>query len=531
VDDDNAGEKFFNTLNIIYMLINREVSKEGYFVNGDTIYKRMIEEIQDYAIILMDERGIIVNWNKGAEKIKLYSEKEILGKHFSIFYLKEDLDNNLPQKLMEEAKTNGRAAQEGWRKRKDGTRFWGSITITAVHNDDNAVIGFCKVTRDLTDKKITEDHLRLSEERYHQMIAEVQDYAIILLDPEGIIKNWNVGAQRIKGYLADEVIGKKIDLFYTEEDRKNFLPDTLLKQARDTGKAVQEGWRVRKDGSKFWGTIVITALHNKAGDIIGFSKVTRDLTEQKITNDKILAYTEELELQNSELEQFAYVASHDLQEPLRKIQTFTGLIQDNQDNKDLVKVYFEKLERSAKRMGELVKSLLNYSRLTKDKNNLLQTAVDLNTIIEEVKLDFELLIEERKATIICEPLPTVTGNHMQLGQLCSNLISNSLKFSKADPIVRISSTVVTKDQIADPPKSFSDGKYYKITFEDNGIGFEQQYDKLIFSLFQRLHGKLDYAGTGIGLALCKKIVENHNGLINATGEPGKGATFNVYLPV
>jgi PAS domain S-box-containing protein len=513
------------------MLIDKRVSTEGYFVGGNTIYKRMIEEIQDYAIILLNDRGIITDWNKGAEKIKRYSEKEILGKHFSIFYLKEDLDNNLPQKLIEEARVNGRAAQEGWRKRKDGTRFWGSITITALHDDNNHLIGFCKVTRDLTDRKLADDQLRLSEERYHQMIAEVQDYAIILLNPHGIIENWNAGAQKIKGYHADEVIGKKIDLFYTQEDRLNLLPDRLLKEARETGKAVQEGWRVRKDGSKFWGTIVITALHNKDGNIIGFSKVTRDLTQQKITNDKILAYTAELELQNSELEQFAYVASHDLQEPLRKIQTFAGLIQENLENKDLVRIYFEKLERSAKRMTELVRSLLNYSRLAKDKNHLQQTKVDLHTIIEEVKQDFELLIAEKKATIICELLPTVMGNHMQLGQLCSNLVSNSLKFSKLDPVIKINSTIVTKDQIPKAPKSLANGNYYKITFEDNGIGFEQQYDKLIFSLFQRLHGKLDYAGTGIGLALCKKIAENHNGLITATGTLGKGATFNIYLPV
>lgn len=510
---------------------NEEGPTEVTGVKNNAIYKRMIEEIQDYAIILMDANGIIINWNKGAEKIKQYTEKEILGKHFSIFYLKEDFDSNLPQKLMEEAKINGRAAQEGWRKRKDGSRFWGSITITAIHDENNLVIGFCKVTRDLTEKKITEDTLRLSEERYHQMIAEVQDYAIILLSPEGIIENWNIGAESIKGYTASEAIGKRFDLFYTEDDRKNNLPDKLLNLARDKGKATQEGWRVRKNGSKFWGTIVITALHGKSGEVIGFSKVTRDLTEQKIANDKILAYNAELELQNSELEQFAYVASHDLQEPLRKIQTFTELIQDNYDNKAFVKKYFEKLDQSAKRMSELIKSLLNYGHLSKEKNRSLVTNVNLNSICEEVKLDFELLIEEKKATLVWDVLPTITGNHIQLGQLFFNLISNSLKFSKEDPVVRISSAIVTKDQIRNAPESLADKNYYQITVTDNGIGFDQQYDKIIFSLFQRLHGKLDYAGTGIGLALCKKIVENHAGVITAASELGKGATFNVYLPV
>ncbi len=350
------------------MVINQKKSEVESFTGRSDLYQKMIEEIQDYAIILMDKEGIIRNWNIGAQKIKQYNEDEILGKHFSIFYLQEDLDINLPQKLMNEAKEAGRACQEGWRKRKDGTRFWGSITITALHDEDNNVMGFCKVTRDLTDKKKSEDSLRLSEERYHQMIAEVQDYAIILLSPDGIIENWNIGAEKIKGYTSEEVIGKRFELFYTPEDRESGLPDRLLKQAKETGKATQEGWRIRKDKTKFWGSITITALHGKDNNIIGFSKVTRDLTKQKIAEEKLAAYTRELEIQNSELEQFAYVASHDLQEPLRKIQTFTEVIRGNYDDKEFVNTYFNKLDQSAKRMSELVKSLLNYSRLSKDRD-------------------------------------------------------------------------------------------------------------------------------------------------------------------
>lgn len=492
----------------------------------------MIEEIQDYAIILIDKEGIIRNWNKGAEKIKQYNEDEIIGKHFSIFYLPEDLAINLPQLLTAEVTITGRATQEGWRKRKDGSRFWGSITITALHNDDNSVVGFSKVTRDLTDKKINEDNLRLSEERYHQMIAEVQDYAIILLNPEGIIENWNAGAEYIKGYTAKEIIGKRFHLFYTEVDRKNKLPDILLillNEAKEKGKATNEGWRIRKNGSKFWGTIVITALHGKDGQVIGFSKVTRDLTEKKLAEEKLLAYTAELEIQNSELEKFAYVASHDLQEPLRKIRTFAELIQRNYTDEAFVKAYFEKINQSAKRMGELVLSLLDYSRLSKDIPHI--TEVDLNTILTEVEQDFELLIEEKEAIITCEMLPTITGHHIQLRQLFSNLISNALKFSTTKPVIKINSATVDKSQIPDAPNTMGEGLYYQISFEDNGIGFEKKYDKIIFSLFQRLNGKQHYAGTGIGLALCKKIAENHTGTINASSTVGKGAKFDVYLPL
>ncbi|HEY4147902.1 MAG TPA: PAS domain S-box protein [Chitinophagaceae bacterium] len=496
--------------------------------NNSHLYRKIIEEIEDYAIILLDKGGFIQNWNKGAEKIKQYKEEEVIGKHFSIFYLQEDLDIDLPGKLMKEAEKSGKAVQEGWRKRKDGSKFWGSITITTIHDDDNKVIGFSKVTRDLTDRKFSEDKLKMSEERHHQMIAEVQDYAIILLDEHGIIRNWNAGAEYIKGYSSSEAIGKSFEIFYPTEDREQKLPMILLQEAKEKGKAVHEGWRLRKDGSRFWGTIVITALHGKTGEIIGFSKVTRDLTQQKMADMQLLSYMAELEIQNSELEQFAYVASHDLQEPLRKIQTFAELIQENYNNEAFVRRYFHKLDLSAKRMSELVRSLLNYSRLAKDKSEIIK--VDLNAILAEIKVDFELLLGEKNATITSETLPTVRGNYTQLGQLFSNLISNSLKFSKGSSLIRISSVLVRKNQIKDAPASLPEKSYWQIDFIDNGIGFEQQYDKIIFSLFQRLHGKQDYPGTGIGLALCKKIVENHNGMITATGEMGIGATFSVYLP-
>jgi PAS domain S-box-containing protein len=501
------------------------------FAHPNDIYKKMIEEIQDYAIILLDKNGFIQSWNKGAEKIKLYKEEEIIGKHFSIFYMPEDISSHLPEKLMKTAAEMGRAVQEGWRKRKVGSRFWANVTITALHDDQNNVIGYCKVTRDLTDKKEADDRLRMSEERYHRMIAEVQDYAIILLSPEGIIENWNAGAENIKGYKASEIIGKSFEIFYTLGDRSDGLPGRLLNEAKRNGKAAHQGWRIRKDGTKFWGSITITALHSKNNAIIGFSKVTRDLTQQKIAEDKMIAYTSELEIQKSELEQFAYVASHDLQEPLRKIQTFSELIRDNIDDKDFVDRYFKKLDLSAIRMSDLIKSLLNYSHLTNPSEELAMTEVDLNDVIADTILDFELLISEKKSTIKIESLPTVKGNATQLGQVFSNIISNALKFSQANPVIKLSSKIVSRDQIAEAPKTLNNKTYHQVIIEDNGIGFEEEYSKLIFTLFQRLNGKQEYAGTGIGLALCKKIMDNHKGHITATSKFGEGSTFNVYFPI
>lgn len=511
--------------------------------SSEALYRKMIDEVEDYAIILLDREGIIQNWNKGAEKIKRYSATEIVGKSFKIFYLPEDQQSQLPERLMKEACDNGRAIHDGWRVRKDGSRFWGSVAITALHDNQNQIIGFSKVTRDLTERKEAEDQLvsfaeklkqsneelRKSEERYHKMISEVQDYAIILLSREGNIENWNMGAEFIKGYTAEEIVGKNFEIFYTEPDRKTNLPQRLLKEASEKGKATHEGWRKRKDGTMFWGSIVITALHDKDGTVIGFSKVTRDLTEKKAAEDKLREYASELEAQNKELEQFAYIASHDLQEPLRKIQTFTDIIQKNMSDKTMVVRYFEKIKGAAQRMSELIRSVLNYSKLSKAEEQFVDT--DLNLIITHLKTDFELLIQEKHAQIRSETLPVIKAIPQQLSQLFSNLISNSLKFSDKNPLITIKAKVVEPEKIVNRNQSMKSTRYLEIEFADNGIGFEQQYEQQIFTMFQRLHGRHEYEGTGIGLALCKKIIDNHNGQITAKSELGKGTTFYIYLPV
>jgi PAS domain S-box-containing protein len=517
--------------------------KYGALKESEERYRRMIEEVEEYAIIMLDKSGIIQTWNRGAEKIKQYAASEAVGRHFEIFYLPEDRAQRLPERLLHEAAVNGRAVYEGWRARKDGTTFWGSITLTALHDSKGNITGYSKVTRDLTANKIADEQLkkftkelqqkneelRKSEERYHKMIAEVQDYAIILLDINGDIQNWNAGARKIKGYEAEEIVGKNFRLFYLPEDRESGLPERLINEAMQNGKAVHEGWRMRKDGSKFWGSTVITALHNDAGDVIGFSKVTRDLTEKKEAEDKLQQYLVELQARNKELEQFAYIASHDLQEPLRKIQTFTEVIEKNLDNKAITKRYFEKITISVQRMKDLIVSVLNYSRLSRQDEPMVDT--DLNVVIKEIEADFELTIHEKQAAILYQDLPVIKAFPLQMTQLFSNLISNALKFSKEKPIIRISSRLITSEEIKDISDPLVASKYYEIVVADNGIGFEQEYERLIFAMFQRLHTKQAYSGTGIGLALCKKIMENHRGFIRASSVPGKGACFYMYFPV
>jgi PAS domain S-box-containing protein len=381
--------------------------------------------------------------------------------------------------------------------------------------------------------------LKQSEQRYHLMVEEVQDYAILYLNKEGIIENWNKGAEKIKGYKAEEIIGKSFATFYTPIDLENNLPQYLLKQASLHGRYGQEGWRVRKDGSLFWASVTITAVHNDDNEIIGFSKVTHDLTFKKEADDKIRLNSEmleqknkELEKMNKELQSFAYISSHDLQEPLRKIQTFADQIVEreagnlSEDGRDK----FRRMQNAAKRMQTLINDLLAYSRTNTQEIKL--TKANLNEAIEGVKEDLKEELLQKNAIVEVGHIGDANIIPFQFHQLMFNLISNSLKFSREDVLPHINiQGEIAKGSKLNSDKLDKNSKYCHIIFSDNGIGFEQQYGEKIFEVFQRLHGKEVYEGTGIGLAIVKKIVDNHKGIITAQGELGKGATFDIYLPV
>ncbi len=373
------------------------------------------------------------------------------------------------------------------------------------------------------------EELKRSDERYTKMIEEVEDYAIILLDVNGTILNWNKGAQKIKGYTEEEIIGRNFSIFYLDDDRARQLPQTLIQTAIKEGRAYHEGFRKRRDNTKFWGSVVITALHDERGEVIGFTKVTRDLTERKAAEDLIRQNASELEVKNKQLEQFAYIASHDLQEPLRKIQTFVQILEKKFDDKEIRQRYFEKINSSAKRMAELIQSVLHYSRLAQP--NELVTRIDLNEVMESVLGDFEVAIAEKNAEVEYDSLPDVAGIRPQLGQLFANLVGNSLKFTREKPKIKISWRAMSgADARQQFPGADPNNEYIEIRFSDNGIGFEQQYAERIFSIFQRLNTRDEFAGTGIGLALSKKIIENHFGHIAAKSDLGKGATFFIFLP-
>jgi len=353
---------------------------------------------------------------------------------------------------------------------------------------------------------------RIEREYLSNAINEIADYAIILMDLKGNIVNWNKGAQNIKGYTSEEIIGKNFRRFYTETDRMEDKPGTLIGTAMKTGRAHDEGWRVRKDGSLFWGSVTITAVHDENGKVVGFSKVTRDLSERREADLEREKNEQLLNSKNKELEQFLYIASHDLQEPIRTINNFAGLLsrkyEQNFDEEG--KKILQFINQGCYRMIDLIKGLLHYSRIGINKKTSL---IDCNTIIELVKNDLSVAIQESGAEIAMGKLPLIKGFNTEIRLLFQNLLSNAIKFRKPDVPLKIHISSENQD------------RFWQFSVKDNGIGIDSKFNDKIFQIFQRLHLMNEYEGSGIGLAHCSKIAELHGGKIWVASTPSEGSTF------
>jgi PAS domain S-box-containing protein len=492
-------------------------------------YRLMVDGVKDYAIFMLDQNGYIVTWNDGAARIKGYHPYEIIGKHFSTFYIREDIESRKPERELEIAIRTGKYEEEGWRVRKNGSLFWANVIITALYNHFNTFIGFSKVTRDLSEKKQDEEMLRQSEERYRLLVEQVRDYGIFMLDEKGRIISWNEGARRMKGYEAHEILGKYFSIFYPEESKLKDLPGYELKVARKEGKYEEEGWRLRKDGTMFWASVVITAIHNDKGVFLGYAKVTRDLSERrdaeralKESSDKYRQLANQLqetnrslEHANKELEEFTSVASHDLQEPVRTIKSFLALIDkklaDPAFNIEELRNYINRAIKASNRMKDLILNLLLYTQLSKEEVNLEE--IQSSEMIGEVLQNLKSNIEAAGANITIDiEAETIKADRIQMMQLLQNLVTNALKFVEGKtPEISICCYKEPDDVL--------------FSISDNGIGIPKESQYKIFEIFRREHTAKSYPGTGIGLSICKKIVDRHKGKIWFDSEPGKGTTF------
>ncbi len=513
----------------------------------------MVEQIEDYAIIFLNTQGNIEDWNKGAEKIKGYSEAEIIGKNFSVFYTEEDQADRVPETILSEAKQSKKVIYEGWRVRKDGSKFWASVLITALTDETNNFIGFSKLTRDLTEQKINEEAIKehslkvtgqnielekinmelANQKAFAELLIESSPLMILAYDKNMNITTWNKKSEEHNKLKKEQVIGKHTFEIFHEYNNENWV--NSIKEVMEEGKTLHYP-KVQFKNQSGWGEIFVVPLRDTNNDIIGVLSITKEITELvKMTLD-VEKKNEDLEKMNKELASFSYIASHDLQEPLRKIVTFSTRLQEKHRNElsDDVKLYLDRIESSSSRMTKLIQDLLNYSRLVNHEKLFEQT--DLNGVLKNVLNDFELLIQEKYAQIKNDILPVIEAIPLQMNQLFYNLISNALKFSKQNvpPLISITSRRLSVKEINKHPELtiHKEAKvYYEIIFKDNGVGFEQKYGEQIFIIFQRLYAKSEYTGTGIGLTISKKMVENHNGIIFCEAKENEGAAFHIILPV
>lgn len=482
--------------------------------HDNALFRRLVEDVPDYGIFLLDPDGIVRTWNAGAENIKGYSAGEIIGRHFSAFYLPEQIEAHWPDHELRVARETGRFEDEGWRVRKDGTQFWANVVISRILGDDGHLVGFSKITRDLTAKRKQDELLRRSEERFRLLVEGVRDYAIFMLDPDGNIASWNAGAQQAKGYSAEEIIGRHFSVFYPPEVIASGWPERELQIALEQGRVEDESWRLRKDGSRFWANVVITALRDDSGRHIGFAKVTRDMSEKR----RVLA----LEDEGRRITTFLAMLGHELRNPLAPISNAVSIMQLEPLASERLRMCRDVIARQVVQMTRLVDDLLDVGRITAGKIHLESAAVELGGVIDEAIEAMDPFARSREHTIRFgrEVSPAwVRGDRARLLQIVSNLLNNAVKFTGRGGRIDVHLRRVD-DKI-------------EVAVRDNGPGIAEHRLADIFNLF--VQGDQDTArtqgGLGLGLSLVQQLVTLHGGEVSAySAGLGKGAEFVVRLP-
>jgi PAS domain S-box-containing protein len=479
---------------------------------ADADFRLMVEAVSDYSIIVLDPGGIVISWNDGARKLKGYDAAEAIGRHFSLFYPSELLEQNQPDRALATVREAGRMEEEGWRLRKDGTRFWASVVITQIIGANGEIRGFSMITRDLSERRRQDEMLRMSEERFRLLVEGVKDYAIFMLDPGGHIVSWNLGAQKNKGYEASEIIGQHFSVFYPPEVAAIGWPEQELRNALRDGRFEDEGWRIRKDGSRFWASVVITALHDATGRHRGFAKVTRDLTERR----RVTA----LEDEGRRVTNFLAMLGHELRNPLAPISNALELLKREKTESAVIAHTRDIIGRQLRQMTRLVDDLLDVGRITSGKIHLESKPVRLRDAIAEAAEAVRPLIESKSQTLHLqyqEADPWISGDRARLIQIVSNLIHNAAKFTHNSGNVHVSLSQVGED--AD------------ISVRDDGPGIPPKDLQRIFDLF--VQGEQNMArsqgGLGLGLSLVQQLTTLHGGRVSAfsTGRPGEGSEFVV----
>ena len=481
---------------------------------GEEPFRHLVESVTDYGIFLLDREGRIASWNRGAQLLKGYSADEVVGKHFSIFYEAPDLARDWPNRELEGARELGRFEDEGWRRRKDGSRFWANIVITALYDEMGNLRGYAKVTRDLTERRAHEEALRRSEERFRLLLEGVRDYAIMMLDGEGRVTSWNAGAERILGYAAEEILGQSFQRFFLPEEVASGQPAEELRKAVLNTRFEQHGWRVRKGGARFWAEVVVTPLHDSGGQLRGFAKVTRDLSERK--------RIETLEEQGRHLTEFLAMLAHELRNPLAPIRNALAIIGMSKDLPKQVSWSRDVIERQTTQLARLVDDLLDVSRITMGKIRLRPAPVTLEEVVTGAVETSRPIIDAGRhhLNVIMPDRPVrVHGDLARLTQVVANLLNNAAKYQADGGRIDLEVTPA--------------GQEVTISIRDQGIGLAPETMPQLFQLFSQVERPdTSHGGLGIGLSLVRNLVEMHGGTVTAESEGvGKGSRFIIRLPI
>ena len=478
-------------------------------------FRRLVEGTRDYAIFLLDLEGRVRSWNAGAQRIKGYAAGDILGQHFSRFYPPEAVARRWPQHELAMAREQGRFEDEGWRVRKDGSRFWTNVVITALRDDGGAVRGFSKITHDLTERRRAEESLRHSEERFRLLVDAVKDYAIFMLDPEGRVMSWNAGAERIKGYAAREIIGRHFSVFYPEEARRKKWPEQELANARAHGRFEDEGPRVRKDGTTFWANVVLSAVFERDGTLRGYAKITRDLTDQR--------RVEALEEAQRRTNEFLAMLAHELRNPLAPIANALRLLARTPTSDPTELWVRDVLERQTAQMSRLVDDLLDVSRVTRSAMVLDRKPLDARRSLRNALDAARQWMEEARHRVtlaIAEERLEIDGDEVRLNQVFQNLLHNAAQYTTPGGEIHVAAR--------------REGDEAVISVRDNGVGMTPELAASAFEIFRQGSQSLDrpHGGLGVGLTLVQRLVQLHGGSVEAKSEgQGRGSEFIVRLPL
>jgi len=496
-------------------------------LDGDRRFELLVNAVTDYAIYLIDRNGRIVTWNRGAQRFKGYAADEVIGRHFSLFYTPEDRADGLPEHALRTAAGEGRFEQEGWRVRKDNTRFWASVVIDPVYDDAGEVIGYAKVTRDITDKLEQARTLRESEQRFHTLVEGVRDYAIYMLDPQGFITNWNAGAALIKGYTADEIVGQHFSRFYTPEDRAAGEPARALATALREGKYENEAWRVRKDGTRFRASVLIDPIRDETGELIGFAKITRDLTERWKAQQEMQATREAL-AQAQKMEAIGRLTggvAHDFNNLLTVIRGSADLLKRTDLSKEKRQRYVQSIADTAERAAQLTGQLLAFARRQPLKPERFDVAARLGGMGQIIHTTLGSPIQ---VSYVIEPdVGAVDADPNQFETAILNIAINARDAMPSGGTLKIGAKWLKRIP-AIRGDAAVDGSFVAVSLEDSGTGIDEETLARIFEPF--FTTKEVNKGTGLGLSQVYGFAKQSGGEIAVESEIGKGSRFTLYLP-